>query len=246
MKTSKFLSLLIFLIFVNVATAQPKTLSIDAGKPLFDVPTDLWGLFFEDINFAADGGLYAEMVKNRSFEFFRPMMGWKNIEENSKGSVQILHRSGEQNPRYVRLIKPAAAGRFGIENEGFRGMYVKEGNQYHFSIFARKESGTNPKLQIEIIDSIKNVIGKTEITGLTGEWQKFESTFTATATELKAGLRVMLSDEASVDIDMVSLFPADTWKGRKGGLRADLVQLLADMKPGFLRFPEDVLLKDTI
>ena len=73
--------------------------------------------------------------------------------------------------------------------------------------------------------------------GLTGEWQKFESTFTATATELKAGLRVMLSDEASVDIDMVSLFPADTWKDRKGGLRADLVQLLADMKPGFLRFP---------
>lgn len=232
-----FLSILLLLFIVNFVTAQTKTLTIDAGKPLFDVPADLWGLFFEDINFAADGGLYAEMIKNRSFEFFRPMMGWKNIEENTKGSVQVLHRRGEQNPRYIRLIKPVRDGRFGIENEGFRGMYVKEGNQYHFSVMARIETGNKPTLQVEIIDSNKKVIGKTEITGLTGDWQKFESTFTATSTELKAGLRLMLSDEASVDIDMVSLFPADTWKGRKGGLRADLVQLLADMKPGFLRFP---------
>ncbi len=227
----------LWLLLMLPAFSQMVTLKVDASSAKHEVPADLWGLFFEDINFAADGGIYAELIKNRSFEFYKPLMGWKNVEDNSKGSVQILNRSGEQNPRYVRLIKPGVSGRFGMVNEGFRGMYIREGNEYHFSVWARKESGSQPALDVELVDPGNRVIGKTTITGLTPEWKKYESTIVAGSTELKAGLRVMLSGEGSVDIDMVSLFPADTWKGRKGGLRADLVQLLADMKPGFLRFP---------
>jgi alpha-L-arabinofuranosidase len=227
----------VLLMAVSVSKAQDKILDIEASKPLYPVPTDLWGLFFEDINFAADGGLYAEMVKNRSFEFFKPLMGWKNVEENSKGSVQILSRTGEQNPRYIRLIKPSGPGRFGIVNEGFRGMYAREGNRYYFSMLARMEKGTNPAVHVELTDSNNVVIGRTQISNIGSEWKKYEGTIAAGATSLKSRLRIMLADQAAVDIDMVSLFPADTWKGRKGGLRADLVQMLADLKPGFLRFP---------
>ncbi len=234
---------LIFLLFILIischsgSVAQTNTLVLNAGNPLFEVPADLWGLFFEDINFAADGGIYAEMVKNRSFEFYNPMMGWKQVEENAKGSVQVQNRTGEENPRFIRLIKSGKDGRFGIVNEGFRGMYAKEGNTYFFSVLARNPGGPVPTLSVELVGQDNKTIGKTNVSGITGEWKKYETSFQSSATDFKATLRVMIADECAVDIDFVSLFPADTWKSRKNGLRADLVQLLADIKPGFLRFP---------
>ncbi len=201
---------LIFLLFILIischsgSVAQTNTLVLNAGNPLFEVPADLWGLFFEDINFAADGGIYAEMVKNRSFEFYNPMMGWKQVEENAKGSVQVQNRTGEENPRFIRLIKSGKDGRFGIVNEGFRGMYAKEGNTYYFSVLARNPGGPVPTLSVELVGQDNKTIGKTNVSGITGEWKKYETSFQSSATDFKATLRVMIADECAVDIDMVS------------------------------------------
>lgn len=216
------------------------TLTVQADKPVAEVQSTMYGVFFEDINFAADGGIYAELVKNRSFEFYDPQMGWKEVrKDGAKGSLLVINQEEvtPNNPRYMRVKKISAEGAYGIENEGFRGMGVFKDAQYRFSVFLRNVSGKGLKLKVELVKSDGTVLGATEVTGFTGEWVKYQSSFTCSTTAPKAKLRVSVIGEGSVDMDMISLFPHDTWKGRENGMRKDLVQLLADMKPGFLRFP---------
>lgn len=217
------------------AGAQTKTLIIKAGAPTASIRSTMWGIFFEDINFAADGGIYAELVKNRSFEFYKPLMGWKKLGEKYTGQFQIVTRPDENNPRFLRIESPDG-NELGLENEGFRGMGVKVGENYDFSVMAHQASG-NSALKIELLDSTGNVIGQTEVKNFNGDWKKYEKQFPSSKTDAKAKLRLTFSGKGVLEIDMVSLFPEHTWKNRKNGLRADLVQKLADLKPGFLRFP---------
>jgi len=228
---------LICLLFAGLSRleAQPKTLVLKAGTPVAPIQSTMWGLFFEDINFAADGGIYAELVKNRSFEFYKPMMGWKKSGEEYVGQFQLINSQNENNPRFLRL-ESLQGKELGLVNEGFRGMGVTSGENYNFSVFARQSQGTSA-LKIELLDSTGIVIGKTEVKNFSGDWKKYESKLTSSATNPKAKLRITLSGKGVLEIDMVSLFPEHTWKNRKNGLRADLVQKLADMKPGFIRFP---------
>jgi len=229
--------LLICLLFgiVAGAQAQSKTLVLKAGTPVAPIQPTMWGLFFEDINFAADGGIYAELVKNRSFEFYKPLMGWKKTGEEYVGQFQIINSQNENNPRFLRL-ESLQGKELGLTNEGFRGMGVTAGEKYDFSVFARQGSGIST-LKVELIDSTGAVLGQTEVGGFSDKWKKYEAKLTSSATVSKAKLRVTLSGKGVLEIDMVSLFPENTWKNRKNGLRADLVQKLADMKPGFIRFP---------
>ena len=200
----------------------------------------MWGIFFEDINFAADGGLYAELVKNRSFEFYKPKMGW-TLKSKAVDSSQfnILSRGAcnEANPRFARIKAGLTADPVCLSNEGFRGMGIKKDNQYLFSMMASVQDAGNVTLRIELVDSKGAAIGGTTLKPEGKEWKKYTATFTAGETDPKASLNIWFEGKGIVDIDMVSLFPGDTWKNRPNGLRADLVQLLADMKPGFLRFP---------
>ena len=236
MKLRRSLLLILILVtFITGANAQSKTLVLKAGTPLAPIQSTMWGLFFEDINFAADGGIYAELVKNRSFEFYKPLMGWKKTGEEYVGQFQIINRTGENNARYLRL-ESLQAKELSLENEGFRGMGVKAGEHYLFSILARQGEGASA-LKVELLDSTGRVIGKTELKGFSSEWKTYEAKFVNSATDSKASLRINLTGKGVVEIDMVSLFPENTWKQRKNGLRADLVQKLADLKPGFLRFP---------
>jgi Alpha-L-arabinofuranosidase len=223
------------------AFAQPVSLTVDVNRIKGEVNPNMWGLFFEDINMGADGGLYAELVKNRSFEFFRPMMGWKTLGEPREGALLVLNRqeASERNPRFLRVNTALAGSKgLGISNEGFRGMGVKAGLRYDFSVWYRQQQ-PGVKLRLELVDSAGHVIG----TGMlepgteTGGWQRAEATFRSDATDPRARLNIWFEGAGTIDLDMISLFPEDTWKGRKGGLRADMVQILADMKPGFLRFP---------
>jgi alpha-N-arabinofuranosidase len=234
-------SLVIFTISIISLSAQYLTeITLQAGKPICDIQPTMWGVFFEDINFAADGGIYAELVKNRSFEFTFPMMGWKQEHQNNgKGRVlpTFYSPAKDTNPHYVTIVVDASDGAFGLSNEGFRGMGIRQDNLYNFSIFARKSGDSNIKMRVELRGPDGNYLGGTEISGFTAEWRKFEASFKAMATEPKAHLQVLFTGQGSVDIDMVSLFPADTWKGRPGGLRKDIVQMIADLKPGFIRFP---------
>ncbi|AYB35029.1 alpha-L-arabinofuranosidase C-terminal domain-containing protein [Chryseolinea soli] len=236
------LSAFLFLSGFSFLSLQAQTvLNVKVDQPLSKIEPTMWGIFFEDINFAADGGLYAELVKNRSFEFAQPLMGWKEQNSNkfaiatNAGSVLILHEGGDTNPRIARVNVLADKG-YGLTNEGFRGMGIKKGATYTFSVQARQQQGS-PALRVELVDASGKILGTTSISPAGGEWKKYTATIVASETEPKALLNIWFEGKGVVDIDMVSLFPTDTWKNRPGGLRKDLVQLLADMKPGFIRFP---------
>ena len=219
--------------------SQEKIISVNASKPIAPVQPTMWGIFFEDINFAADGGIYAELVKNRSFEFFQPLMGWRILKPDTTTGVMIINQSetSPDNPRYVRININSGEPSFGLSNEGFRGMGIKKGVTYHFSVIARQLKLSKLKMRIELVNPKGEVIGSSTLLPETELWKRCQVSFSATATEQKARLNIWFEGVGSLDLDMISLFPDDTWKNRPGGLRADLVQLLSDLKPGFIRFP---------
>jgi alpha-L-arabinofuranosidase len=225
------------------AVAQTNNvITVKADKPYAEIQPAMWGVFFEDINLGADGGIYAELVKNRSFEFSKPLMGWK-VEQNffNEGAVTVLNRLGQNlaNPRFARVkLNNAVAGTLSITNEGFRGMGIKKDLRYDFSLMYRLPSG-NLKLHAEIINAKKEILASGVITtSATGNaWKKQTISITASDSAQKGKLKIWFEGTGIIDMDMISLFPEDTWKKRPGGMRADMIQLLADMKPGFMRFP---------
>ncbi|HEU4390827.1 MAG TPA: alpha-L-arabinofuranosidase, partial [Blastocatellia bacterium] len=224
-------------------TVSPETyaIAVQVDRPGAAIPSTLFGLFFEDINFGADGGLYPERVKNRSFEFPDPLMGWKTVSRaTAKGTLYIYDRGSKgnvSNAHYLRVRANTEGGIFGVTNEGFRGMGIQKGAEYSFSVMARRVEGNANDLSIELEDADGRKLGDTKVTGLTPAWKTLSSTIRASDTGGKAHLNLLLSGVGAVDIDLVSLYPKETWKNRQNGLRADLAQLLGDLKPGFLRFP---------
>ena len=216
------------------------TFDIDLKKPGAPIQSTMYGIFFEDINFAADGGLYAELVKNRSFEFpADALQGWKPF-----GKVEV-RADGPfgRNPHYVRLSDPGHPARgTGLDNEGYFGIGVEKGKDYRFSVWARVPDGGKAHIQVELVNTAS--MGEThvlcekymEIDGK--DWKKYQVFLTPDATLDKAALRIFLSGKRNtVDLEHISLFPTDTWMGHENGLRKDLAQALADLKPGIFRFP---------
>lgn len=223
------------------AAAQGRDITVQVDRPGAAVPSTLFGLFFEDINFAADGGLYPERVKNRSFEFPEPLMGWKQAAPgDAKGTLQVYDLSTEKevpNSHYLR-IKVEEPGRgFGVTNEGFRGVGVEKGKEYAFSVMARGAGRSPAALRVEVLDAEGHVIGQAKVSGFTPQWKRYAATLRATETEGKARLNVLVEGAGALDVDLVSLFPVETWGNRAAGLRPDLVKLLKEVNPGFLRFP---------
>jgi alpha-N-arabinofuranosidase len=226
--------------FLSAYAQTPKVYTIQADKIKTPIQKTMYGIFFEDINLAADGGVYAELVKNRSFEFNMPLMGWQqHKKDGGDGRVEVINRATErpENPHFIKAYITSATGAFGLDNEGFRGMGIKEGEEYNFSVMAKQDGAANVKLNVELHGDNDAIIGKAELTPTDKEWNRYSVKFKSAATVQKARLYVWLSGEGVIDLDMISLFPEHTWKNRPGGLRADLVQKLADLKPGFLRFP---------
>jgi alpha-N-arabinofuranosidase len=218
-------------------------LDVDATNTITKIQPTMYGIFFEDINFAADGGLYAEMVKNRSFEFENRLMGWKQPNSSThsfnqqSGIATIIHTAeNKTNKNFARFTINNDQG-YEILNEGFRGMGIKKDARYNFSLKAANHDGAIKKIVVQFIDKDKKVLGETSITPNSSDWKSYSAQLSAKATEAKAQLRISFVGNGSIDLDMISLFPEATWKNRKGGLRKDLVQLLYDLKPGFLRFP---------
>jgi len=225
----------------QIAFAQTGNITVQVDKPGATIPNTLFGLFFEDINFGADGGLYPERVKNRSFEFPNPMMGWKPVDRgDTKGEVYVFDQGSindKPNSHYLR-IKVANAGKgFGITNEGFRGIGVERGAEYIFSITARRVDGAPAALRVEVEDESGRSQGQAKVAGFTTDWKTYTASVRATETNNKARLSLLLEGSGTLDVDMVSLYPKETWQNRENGLRYDLVKLLKEMKPGFLRFP---------
>ena len=230
-----------------VASAQVHVLDVNTQKLGAPVQPTMYGIFFEDINYAADGGLYAEMVKNRSFEFPQRLMGWRafgNFEVEDDGPF-------ERNPHYVRLKYSGHSDKFtGLENEGFFGIAVMKDKTYRFSLWARCPEGGKSTLEVSFVDN--STMGEdqrfatvnVEVSGK--EWKKYTATLTSPQTEPKGALRIFLAgDKATTDVEHISLFPTDTWKGRENGMRRDLAQALADMHPGVFRFPGGCIVEGT-
>ena len=233
----------ILLIVSTITIAQTKkTFTVKINEPKATVQPTMWGIFFEDINLGADGGIYAELIKNRSFEFTKPLMGWKVLGKPlTEGDFTVLNRGSinTNNSRFLRvLLHSNAKGSIGLNNEGFRGIGVKKDLRYDFSLQYRQPAG-NKKLYVELINNKGESLGSTSMTlEATGDqWKKQSISFVATDTALKATFNIWFEGDGVIDMDMISLFPGDTWKKRPGGMRADMIQLLADMKPGFIRFP---------
>ena len=217
-------------------------ISIDISKEVATVQPTMYGIFFEDINFGADGGLYAELIKNRSFEFDHPLTGWLAYGDVK---IQTDKPAFSANPHYARLTyKGRVLTGAGLENEGFRGIGFKAGETYKFSMYARKRENTPVKFRIELVSG-GFVVAQTEITVMNKEWTKIIAELTPNVTEAKGQLRVNMIDQGCVDLDHISLFPTNTWKGRENGLRADLVQALYDLNPGLFRFPGGCIVEGT-
>jgi alpha-L-arabinofuranosidase len=225
----------------QVASAQTNTITVQVDRPGATIAPTMFGLFFEDINFGADGGLYPERVKNKSFEFPDPMMGWRRVARgDAKGTLQVYDAGSNKtqaNAHYLQIKLTSGSGGFGIVNEGFRGIGVEQGTEYNFSVRARTASGTPVGMRVELEDADGKKLVETSLTGLTPVWKTYTAAFRPSATSGKARLNLLLEGLGAVDVDLISLYPKATWKNRPNGLRADLAQLLAEMKPGFLRFP---------
>ena len=241
------------LLFVTALPAQPRGpyLVVDDTAAGIPVQPTMYGIFLEDINFAADGGLYAEKVSNRSFEYDNPLQGWKTY-----GKVEVLDEGGpfDRNPHYVRLKYPGhPVAKTALENSGWFGIGLEEGAEYRLSFWARtsgKSSTTDVAVFLCDLSTMKDsqILTGEDVTVKGAKWTKYEVLLTSPVTVQKAALRVLLADEdpaAAVDIDHVSLFPVDTFNGDENGLRKDLAQALADLHPGILRFPGGCIVEGT-
>ena len=245
MKKTRSLAVLALSIALGtqLITAQTHNISVDVKKPGSPIQKTMYGIFFEDINYGADGGLYAEMVKNRSFEFPQNLLGWTTF-----GNVEVKNDGPfANNPHYVRLSYPGHdEKRTGMDNEGFFGFGLKKDADYRFSVWARAAAGNaTESIRIEFIDPTSAVLSSQNITVDSKEWKKYQVVLKSTTLEPKARLRIFLSSKGSMDLEHVSVFPVDTWKGRENGLRKDLAQALYDLKPGVFRFPGGCIVEGT-
>lgn len=234
-------SLLLTLAATAITQAQNKY-TLDFKDTGVKIQPTMYGIFFEDINFGADGGLYAELVKNRSFEFEEPLMGW--LQPNSdrhklnsdSGYATVIKSDGKTNKFICRVEVKDDKG-YTLINEGFKGMGVKSGEAYDLSLMAQNVSGNISRIIFQFVDANGKVLAETSVNPDAKEWKKYAAILKPTSTDAKAKLKITFEGKGVVNLDMVSVFPKDTWKGRPGGLRKDLVQKLYDLNPGFLRFP---------
>lgn len=225
---------------------KPLNISISTnGNNTMQISEQLIGIFFEDINYAADGGIYAELIENRGFEYDESDKKGRDKNWNSfkawstkgdvKHSVETENPLHENNPHYVLLKTDTNSG--SLLNNGFNGIPIKKGDNYIFSIFANLKSNKKISLEVRLINDKGEVLSKATIKNIKSGWKKYESTLKSNQTEDNAQLEIVIPKSSEVALDMISLFPEKTFKGRKNGLRADLAQLLDDVKPQFIRFP---------
>ena len=243
MTKTKFSGLLILLLVAAQLTmAQTHNIQVDFKKNGVEIQKTMYGIFFEDINYGADGGLYAELVKNRSFDFPQPFLGWSTF-----GKVEIKNDGPfENNPNYVRLSYSGHSDKHtGLENEGFFGIAVKQNNEYRFSVWSRKVGNEIAGIRVELIDEESNIITSQKLDVNSGDWKQYELILKPNRNYAKSRLRIFLTSKGGIDLEHVSLFPVDTWKGRKNGLRKDLAQALYDLKPGVFRFPGGCIVEGT-
>jgi alpha-N-arabinofuranosidase len=248
-----------FVCLLSTSALQAKdamTVTVQAGEEGRAISPDLIGVFFEDLNHAGDGGLYAELIQNRSFEYrASEQPTWNNLSfwsltktDGNKGGVAIEDASPvhPNNPHYAVLELEPPAGRVAISNVGYDGVSVQAGERYEISLFAKQlyfekrwgppAHGSLP-LKVRLEDAAGEVLAETTFDIAQREWQRFSATLTAGRSESHARLVLAATVPGGIGLDEVSLFPEKTFRDRPNGLRPDLAQAIAELRPRFLRFP---------
>lgn len=234
--------------------AAETLVTVQTAKKGAPIPATMYGFFYEDINFAADGGMYAEMVKNRSFEYTpNALSGWKvmgRAEMRSDGPF-------ENNPHYLRLQGTGHPEMWtGLQNEGFFGMGLHAGADYRFTVWARVPAGKPQMLKVQLVQpntmAEHQQLAEVKVVVDSPEWKQYETIIRSPRQVEKAELRIFLADENGrawtkeiCDVEHISLFPVDTWRGHRNGLRKDIVQALYDLRPGVFRFPGGCIVEGT-
>ena len=237
MNKKRLLSCIIAASSLLGAYAQPHTFDVNTKKVGAALQPTMYGIFFEDINYAADGGLYGELVKNRSFEFPDALMGWKAF-----GKFEVKNDGPfERCPHYVVLNysghNDAATG---LQNEGYFGIGIDKDEEYRFTVWAKTVSG-DANVEVSLVDESTmeehQEFATAELKVSGNEWKKYELILKSPKTVQKANLRLLLKGKNGVALEHVSLFPKHTFKDRENGMRRDLAQALYDLHPGVFRFP---------
>ena len=228
---------------IRFAGLKPVEVSVKVdGDNVKPISEHLIGIFFEDINYAADGGLYAELVQNRDFEYssqdhrnWNSQYAWSVKNGNAVFTIAEENPIHANNPHYAVLDiqQPGAS----LVNTGFDGIAVKKGEKYDFSFFGKMLQGKGGKVKVALVNKEGKEIGQTIVKVTSADWKKQKAVMLVTEDAADATLAVTPQTIGKYAFDMISLFPQNTFKGRKNGLRADLAQTLADMKPRFVRFP---------
>ena len=227
--------------------AAPATITVNAGQPSHPISPTLWGIFFEDINLSADGGLYAELIRNRSFEDGSNLPSWtlvKSGDAEASATVTCEQPFAEnplntRNKHSVRLTvaKASQSATAGLSNSGYWGIPVKEGAEYRLSLAARRSEGADLPLQVTLESADGKPYASASLSLTSSKWGMHDLTLKSTATDSNARLVLRATAPGTLWLDMVSLFPKATWKNRPNGFRSDLAEMLVDLKPTFLRFP---------
>lgn len=228
--------------------AQPVTTAVQVSGPAKPISPDLFGIFFEDLNYAADGGLYAELVQNRSFEYsqadraeWNALTGWEFVQrDGGQGSVVVDDSQplNLNNPHYVVLgVGRGGSGGVGLRNAGFDGIAVQAGERYELSLYARQLAYPEGPLTVRLEGKAGTVLAEAQLPVLTGGWKKYTATLVPTNSAPDARLVVLAFHPGRIGLDMISLFPQKTFKNRANGLRPDLAEAIAGLHPKFMRFP---------
>jgi len=238
-----------FVLFFSIAPLMAQvSLTIDVTNERIPMSQDLIGVFFEDINYGADGGLYAEMVQNRSFEYYvvdgytseGPLEAWTAVQTGGASvtlSVENTTPLNQNNTNYLKMIINSPGTAAGIMNTGFNGMNFTRNEKYNFSVYLKRTSDFNEPIIVQLKNTAGGILGADTIHITTDQWKQYTLELGCKLTTSGASLHILPSGNDTVYLDMVSLFPQNTFKNRENGLRNDLAQAIADLKPQFLRFP---------
>lgn len=239
---------------LTAASAADASIEVDFGAEKTPVSPTLYGIFYEDINYAADGGLYGEMVQNRSFEFRNcrktPTDSWANLNAAWKSGTKSASKVkagknnplNKNNPVYATIqVKQAGDG---IANKGYGGMPFEKGKKYPMSVYLRSPDGTVKSVTVMAGSYSKGKKSKDtgeqftkKIEGITAEWKKYALEIVPPETTENGQVAIFADSEGTLDIDFVSVFRADIYKNEPNGLRRDLAERLEALHPAFVRFP---------
>lgn len=236
------LTLSVSFLQLSAQKASTAKISVDVGTPGHVISPTLFGIFFEDINLSTDGGLYAELVRNRSFEDADTLQNWQFRGSGERSTATIVKADVHArppipplNPYNRQSLLIDFDGSFNLENNGYWGINIVEGDRYLFKLAARSVDGLKTPLQVKVTGANGNILAVGEISGITSEWKYYSLTLTASGSDSNARLEISGNGKGKLYLDMVSLIPQKTWKSN--GLRIDLAEAMNALKPTFFRFP---------